>query len=194
MIHHISGNLTEKAATHVVVEAAGVGYFINISLQTYEHLPSEGQVKILTHLVVREDAHLLYGFVTDVERQMFRLLINVSGVGANTARLILSALAPAELTNAIASGNVGLITKVKGIGAKTAQRLILELRDKVSGLQVEGENNLVLGNTIKSEALSGLTVLGFDKNKSEKAVEKVLKDQPDIAVEELIKQAIKVLF
>ncbi len=194
MIHHIYGKLKEKSATHVVVEAAGVGYFISISLQTFEQLPAEGDVTVLTHLVVREDAHLLYGFATETERELFRLLLSVSGVGANTARLILSSLSPTELTNAIASGNAALITKVKGIGGKTAQRLILELRDKVTGVQVDGENNASLGNTTKSEALSGLSVLGFDKSKAEKAVDKVLKEQPELSVEELIKQAIKVLF
>ncbi len=193
MIHHLNGRLVEKQPTHVVIECQGVGYMVHISLHSYEKLPEGEAIKLLTYLSIKEDAHTLYGFITEAERSLFLLLISVSGVGTNTARLILSSLTPSEIVQAISSEDDRLLTKIKGLGPKTAKRLILELKDKVDKIQ-GGEINMPLGNKTKQEALSGLLVLGFDKKKSEMAVDKIWSDSPQVTVEELIKAAIKTLY
>lgn len=193
MINHLNGRLVEKYPTHVVIECNGVGYLVHISLNTYENLPSGEACKILTYLSIKEDSHSLYGFMSEGERQLFLLLISVSGVGTNTARLILSSLSPTEIVQAISSEDDRLLTKIKGLGPKTAKRLILELKDKVEKLGGEGIS-IPQGNKTKQEALSGLLVLGFDKKKAEAAVDSSWSVRPDSTVEELIKAAIKTLY
>ncbi len=191
MITHLRGKLVEKNPTHVIVECAGVGYFVNISLHTYSLLGDEEQVMLHTHLQVREDAHTLFGFADRQEREIFRLLLSVSGIGASTARTMLSSLTPTQVRDAIASGNVPSIQAVKGIGAKTAQRVILDLKDKVMKIQGMSEVSLESNNTNKEEALSALEVLGFVRKQAEKAVDKVLAKDPALSVEDIIKQALK---
>lgn len=192
MINHLNGRLVEKYPTHVVIECNGVGYLVHISLNSYENLPQGEACKILTYLSIKEDSHSLYGFMTEGERSLFLLLISVSGVGTNTARLILSSLSPGEIIQAIAAEDDRLLTKIKGLGPKTAKRLILELKDKVD--KIGGENSLPQGNKTKQEALSGLLVLGFDKKKAEAAVDSSWSAKPTSTVEELIKAAIKTLY
>lgn len=191
MIHHIQGKLVEKHPTHVVIECQGVGYFVNISLHTFSQLKNEDNLKLFTHFLVREDAHLLFGFAEPVEREIFKLLLSVSGVGANTARTILSSMAPDQLRDAIISSNVVQIQAVKGIGAKTAQRIILDLKDKIIktfGTDGVSEN---INNTIKNEALSALEVLGYPKKQTEKIVDKIVSESPGGTLEMVIKLALK---
>jgi len=152
MIHHINGRLTEKYPTHVVIDCHGVGYLIHISLHTYEQLPQGEACKLLTYLSIKEDAHSLYGFFTETERELFLLLISVSGVGTNTARLILSSMHPDEIKRAIVSEDDRLLTRIKGLGPKTAKRLILELKEKVEKMGVSGDKILSLNNKIQEEA------------------------------------------
>ncbi|MDB9726103.1 Holliday junction branch migration protein RuvA [Flavobacteriaceae bacterium] len=191
MITHLRGKLVEKNPTEIVVECGGVGYLVHISLHTYSLLPSEEAVSIYTHLQVKEDGHSLYGFTEVSERAIFRLLISVSGIGANTARTMLSSLSPEELRDAIAASNVGTIQSVKGIGLKTAQRVIIELKDKILKIYDLEELSTPLDNTNKEEALSALEVLGFARKQSEKMVEKILKASPSLSVEDIIKQTLK---
>ena len=191
MIEHLTGRLIEKHPTHLVIECAGVGYFVNISLNTFSALPDEEQLRIYTHLQVREDAHTLFGFSSVAEREAFRLLISVSGVGASTARTMLSSMTPAQLREAIASGDVPAIQAVKGIGAKTAQRVILDLRDKILKIYDLDEVSHKPDNTNKEEALSALEVLGYSRKQSEKAVDTVLRQDPSASVEGIIKQTLK---
>lgn len=191
MITHLRGKLVEKNPTEIVVECGGVGYLVHISLHTYSLLPSEEAVSIYTHLQVKEDSHSLYGFMEVSERAIFRLLISVSGIGANTARTMLSSLSPEELRDAIAASNVGVIQSVKGIGLKTAQRVIIELKDKILKIYDLEELSSPLDNTNKEEALSALEVLGFARKQSEKMVEKILKASPSLSVEDIIKQTLK---
>ena len=191
MITHLRGKLVEKNPTEIVVECGGVGYLVHISLHTYSLLPSEEAVSIYTHLQVKEDSHSLYGFMEVSERAIFRLLISVSGIGANTARTMLSSLSPEELRDAIAASNVGTIQSVKGIGLKTAQRVIIELKDKILKIYDLEELSTPLDNTNKEEALSALEVLGFARKQSEKMVEKILKSSPSLSVEDIIKQTLK---
>jgi Holliday junction DNA helicase RuvA len=191
MITHLRGKLVEKNPTEIVVECGGVGYLVHISLHTYSLLPSEEAVSIYTHLQVKEDSHSLYGFMEVSERAIFRLLISVSGIGANTARTMLSSLSPEELRDAIAASNVGTIQSVKGIGLKTAQRVIIELKDKILKIYDLEELSNPLDNTNKEEALSALEVLGFARKQSEKMVEKILKASPSLSVEDIIKQTLK---
>ncbi len=193
MITQIRGRLVEKNPTYVVVDCSGVGYLLNISLQTYSSLPDEELVKLYTHLSIREDAHTLYGFHTKTEREVFLLLISVSGVGPSIARTMLSSMTSEEVQNAIASENVALIQSVKGIGAKTAQRVIVDLRDKILKTFDIDEVSMDTNNTSKDEALSALEVLGFNKKQSEKVVSNILKETPDASVELLIKKALKSL-
>ena len=197
MIYHLNGRLIEKHPTHVVIECGGVGYLVSISLTTYEALASEESIFLNIHMVVREDAQTLYGFATIEERSMFLLLISVSGVGANTARLILSAMDSATVSEVIASGDSDAMKKVKGIGAKTAQRIIIDLRDKVGASTGGGgvkSEILLQHNTVKNEALLALTTLGFDKPRVEKALEQILdKADSDFSLEALIKQALQKL-
>ena len=192
MIHHINGRLVEKAPTHAIIEAGGVGYFINISLLTYSKLKATEACMLYTHLSVKEDSHTLYGFAEKTEREIFRKLISVNGVGATTARIMLSSLTSDEITAAIISGDVDTLKSIKGIGTKSAQRIIVDLKDKLGKIEGLEENILTFNNnTHKDEALSALLALGFTKNVVEKVLIKVLKAQPDLDVEGLIKGALK---
>ncbi len=191
MITHIQGKLTEKNPTHVVIDCNGVGYMINISLNTFSQIPDKEQLKLYTHLQVKEDAHTLYGFSSLAEREIFRLLISVSGVGASTARTMLSSLTPKQIREGIASNDVALIQSVKGIGAKTAQRVILDLKDKVLKIYDIDEVSVSQGNTNKDEALSALEVLGFAKKQAERVIDKIVASEPEATVESIIKQALK---
>ena len=197
MINHLHGRLVEKYPTHVVVECGGVGYMVLISLTTFETIPDQEDIFIHTHLVVREDSQTLYGFASVEERKLFLLLIGVSGVGANTARMILSAMDSATTSEVIASGDVDAMKKVKGIGAKTASRIIIDLQDKV-GLETGSSGTLSeissSHNTIKKEALMALTSLGFDKKRVDKALDVIIqRSDSAVALEVLIKQALKEL-
>jgi len=191
MITHIKGRLVEKNPTNVVIETNGIGYFVNISLHTFSKITNEENLKLFTHLQIKEDSHTLFGFVEKSEREIFRLLISVSGIGASTARTMLSSMDPIQIRDAIASNNVSAIQAIKGIGAKTAQRVILDLKDKVLKIYDIDEVSALQGNTNKDEALSALEVLGFTKKQSEKVIDKILKDSPGLSVEEIIKQALK---
>jgi len=191
MITHLEGRLVEKNPTDVVIDCNGVGYFINISLHTFSQIPDRENLRLYTYLQVREDSHTLYGFSTKSEREIFKLLISVSGIGANTARTMLSSLSPEQVKEGIASGDVALIQSVKGIGAKTAQRVIIDLKDKVLKVYGIDELSLIPNNTNKDEALSALEVLGFNKKQSEKVIDKILITHPDALVEQIIKEALK---
>jgi Holliday junction DNA helicase RuvA len=193
MITQIEGKLVEKNPTQVVVDCNGIGYEINISLYTFSSLSSDANIKLFTHLQVREDAHILFGFFTVLERVVFRLLISVSGIGTSTARTMLSSLTPAEIQQAIATEDVPVIQGVKGIGLKTAQRVIIELKDKIKSLQGTDEIPVFKSNTIKEETLSALEVLGYSRKASEKVVDKLIHGDPDSSVEELIKSALNKL-
>ena len=193
MITQIKGKLVEKTPTHLVVDCNGIGYEINISLYTFSSLSSDENIKLFTHLQVREDAHILYGFFTVLERAVFRLLISVSGIGTSTARTMLSSLTPAEIQHAIGIEDVATIQSVKGIGLKTAQRVIIELKDKIKTLQGTEEIPILKSNTIKEETLSALEVLGYSRKASEKVVDKLIQGDPDSTVEELIKYALNKL-
>jgi Holliday junction DNA helicase RuvA len=192
MITQIEGQLIEKNPTHVVVKCSGISYFINISLFTFQQIPDGELVNIFTHLQVKEDAHTLYGFISRQEREIFRKLIGVSGIGANTARLMFSSLSPDEITQAIAKGDVDTIKSVKGIGAKTAQRVIIDLKDKIES-SVESENLTFQSNTNKDEALSALETLGYSKKQADRVIVKIVKAQPEASIEEIVKQALKIL-
>ncbi|MDG1423309.1 MAG: Holliday junction branch migration protein RuvA [Flavobacteriaceae bacterium] len=191
MITQIRGRLVEKNPTYVVVDCAGVGYLLHVSLQTFSSLPTDENIRLFTHLSIREDAHTLYGFITKTEREVFKLLISVSGVGPSIARTMLSSMNSEEVQNAIASENVVLIQSVKGIGAKTAQRVIVDLKDKILKTFDIDEVSLSSNNTNKEEALSALEVLGFNRRQSEKVITAILKDTPNETVELLIKKALK---
>jgi len=191
MITHLRGKLVEKNPTYVIIECNGVGYFLNISLHTFSLLGDEENIQLYTHLLIKEDSHTLFGFVERSEREIFRLLISVSGVGSSIARTMLSSLSPTEVRDAIANGDVPSIQGVKGIGAKTAQRVILDLKDKILKVYDMGEVSLPSNNTSKEEALSALEVLGFTRKQSEKVVDKVLFGDPSLSVENTIKQALK---
>jgi len=193
MITQIKGKLVEKNPTQVVVDCNGIGYEVNISLYTFSSLSSDENIKLFTHLQVREDAHILYGFFTVLERAVFRLLISVSGIGTSTARTMLSSLTPAEIQQAIGTEDVATIQGVKGIGLKTAQRVIIELKDKIKSLQGTDEIPVFKSNTIKEETLSALEVLGYSRKASEKVVDKLIQGDPDSSVEELIKSALNKL-
>jgi len=191
MISHLKGKLVEKNPTDVVIECNGVGYFLNISLNTYSQITNEENLHLFTHLQIKEDAHTLFGFVTKAEREIFRLLISVSGIGASTARTLLSSLTPQQVQEAIVGEDVALIQSIKGIGAKTAQRVIIELKDKIVKTYHLDEVSTIRNNTSKDEALSALEVLGFAKKQAEKEVDKIVRMQPEATVEEIIKQALK---
>jgi Holliday junction DNA helicase RuvA len=191
MIHHLKGRLIEKNPTHIIVECAGVGYFVNISLHSYSLIPDQENIQIYTHLQIKEDAHSLFGFMEKSEREMFRLLLSVSGIGSSTARTMLSSLTPLQIRDAIATEDVPSIQAIKGIGAKTAQRVILDLKDKVLKIYDIDEVYTNSNNTNKDEALSALEVLGFVRKQSEKAVDKVLSQDPTLSVEDIIKLALK---
>ncbi|MEO1010123.1 MAG: Holliday junction branch migration protein RuvA [Bacteroidota bacterium] len=191
MIHHLKGKLVEKHPTHLVIECAGVGYFVNISLHTFSKIIDTENISLFTHLQVKEDSHTLFGFSEKSEREVFRLLLSVSGIGTSTARTMLSSLSPAQVRDAIAHGDVAVIQGVKGIGAKTAQRVILDLRDKILKVQDMDQVSPVSNNTNKDEALSALEVLGFARRPAERAVDKVLQQESSPSVEDIIKLALK---
>ena len=196
MIHHLRGKLVSLAPTAAVVECGGVGYELLISLFTYGNWSGKEEVLAYTHLVVREDAHVLYGFAGTDEREVFLALLGVSGVGASTARMVLSALDPGAARAAIASGDVGLLKGVKGIGVKTAQRIVVDLQDKIGAGSVDVPSGLFSGprNKVREEALGALVSLGFDKNRCEKTVDQIISKSPEeLPVEALIKQALKQL-
>lgn len=192
MIEFLRGRLIEKNPAHLIIECNGVGYFVNISLNTYSAVGDDENVLIYIHQVIREDAHLLFGFKEVEERQVFRSLLNVNGVGANTARTILSSMNGDEVRAAVAAGNVKAFEKIKGIGGKTAQRIIVDLSGKLDFSQV-GEAGGGKGSVLKNEALSALSTLGFDKNNAEKAIDKILVEHNNIGVEQLIKMALKIM-
>ena len=193
MYSFISGTVVEKNPTYVVLDNQGIGYFINISLNTFTAIGEQQHVKLFVHLAIREDAHTLYGFYTEAERELFLQLITVSGVGCNTARLILSSMTVNEAIDAIATNNIRMIQGVKGIGAKTAQRIVVDLHDKVGKLETGGKISLIGNNTLKDEALSALMVLGFNKMSIEKVLDKLLKQMENPSVEDLIKESLRML-
>ena len=191
MIAHIQGKLVEKSPTHIIIDCGGVGYHVNISLHTHSLLPNTDFIKVYTYLQIKEDAHTLFGFVEKSEREIFKLLLSVSGIGASIARTMLSSLDPKQVTNAIASGDVVTIQSAKGIGSKTAQRVILDLKEKVLKLYDLDEVSMSQSNTNRDEALSALEVLGFVRKSSEKIIEKIVKEDPEASVESIIKKALK---
>jgi Holliday junction DNA helicase RuvA len=191
MITHIKGKLVEKTPTEVVIDCNGVGYHINISLHTFSLIPDGENLKLFTFLQIKEDSHSLYGFVEKQERELFKLLLSVSGIGANIARTMLSSLAPQQIIHAIASNDVATMQSMKGIGAKTAQRVILDLKEKVLKVYNLDEVSVVGSNTNKDEALSALEVLGFARKTAEKVMDKIIREAPDSSVENLIKLALK---
>ncbi|WP_047418953.1 Holliday junction branch migration protein RuvA [Cellulophaga sp. Hel_I_12] len=191
MIHHLKGKLVEKNPTHVVVECGGVGYFVNISLHTFSKILDAENISLFTHLQVKEDSHTLFGFYEKSEREIFRLLLSVSGIGSSTARTMLSSMEPMQIRDAIATSNVASIQSVKGIGAKTAQRVILDLKDKVLKIYDIDEVSATLNNTNKDEALSALEVLGFVRKQSERVVDKIVSQDASLSVEDIIKLSLK---
>ena len=191
MITHIEGKLVEKNLTDVVIDCNGVGYLLNISLHTYSQIPNKEKLKLYTHFIVREDSHTLYGFSSVAEREIFKLLISVNGVGASTARTMLSSLTPIQVREGIAVGDVALIQSIKGIGAKTAQRVILDLKDKILKVYDIDEVSVKQNNTVKEEALSALEVLGFIRKQSERIIDKIITNNPNANVETIIKEALK---
>ena len=193
MITQLRGRLVEKSPTSVVIDCQGVGYLVNISLFTFGQLPDEENIQLFTHLQVREDAHTLYGFTTDLERQLFRLLIGISGIGANTARTMLSSLSPSEIGQAIQGEKVDVIQSVKGIGAKTAQRVVIELRDKIQAVVADAGIPAVSSNTNREEALSALVVLGYQTKSCVKVIDELLSMDAEMSVERLIRNALNKL-
>ena len=191
MIYYLKGIVQELTPTYAVVEVGGVGYYVSVSLNTSQKLQQGRECVLYTQQIIREDAHLLFGFYEKAEKEMFNLLISVNGVGAVSAMILLSSLDLAEISRAILSGNSGVLQKVKGIGAKTAERIIIDLRDKVQKFEfAEGETPLT-DNKVKEEALSALEVLGIPRKTSEKIMDKVLKQAPETSTEELVKQVLK---
>lgn len=191
MITHIQGNVVERTPTAVVIDCNGMGYEVHISLHTFSNLPLSENVKLFTHQIVKEDAHILFGFADRFEREIFRMLITVSGVGASTARTMLSSLTPNQIKEAIALNNVSVIQAVKGIGAKTAQRIILDLKDKIVKVYALDEVFQSPSNTNKEEALSALETLGFLRKQAEKVCDKICIENPHASVETIIKLALK---
>jgi Holliday junction DNA helicase RuvA len=191
MYDYISGKIISKTATHIILECSGIGYQVNISLNTYSKIQEGSNCKIFTHLSIKEDAHTLYGFADEDERKMFRSLISVSGVGAATARMMLSSLTPVEIAQAIVTGNAPVLQNIKGIGSKSAQRIIIDLKDKLAKTDVNTKMISVIHNTNRDEALSALLTLGFAKNAAEKSLDHAIKSKgTDLSVEDLIKSAL----
>jgi holliday junction DNA helicase RuvA len=194
MFEYISGDLIEINPSYVIIDAGGIGYFINISLSSYSLITREQKgkmVKLFVHQVIREDAHVMFGFFDVNERSLFRQLISVSGIGANTARVILSSLSADEIRQAIVSANVTVLKNIKGIGAKTAERIIVDLKDKMAKDSSITANVFHVFSAIKEEAMSALLTLGFPKSTAEKIVDKIIQESPNIAVEGLVKEALK---
>ena len=191
MIDYIKGTITSVTPTFLTIETGGVGYFINISLTTFSKLEGKSDYKVLVHEVIREDAHLLFGFADKEEREIFRFLISVTGVGASTARMMLSSLSPGEVEKAIIGSDVNVLKSVKGIGLKTAQRIIVDLKDKLGKQSGTGEIFAFADNTRRDEALSALVMLGFAKGAVSKVLEKIVREEKDLTVEDMIKRALK---
>ncbi len=193
MYEYIRGKISDLSPANVILESNNIGYYLNISLHSYSILANKTEAKLFCHLAIREDAHVLYGFCDTTERELFRLLISVSGVGPNTARMMLSSMSPVEVKNAISQNDVNALKTIKGIGAKSAQRIIIDLKDKVKIIEGEEDFLIPLNNTLKNEALSALEVLGFARKSAEKAIEKLITENPETTVEDLIKKALKIL-
>lgn len=191
MINHLNGKLIEKNPAFCIIECSGVGYFVNISLHTFSLLGEEESIRLLTHLHITEDAHTLFGFHQEEERKLFRSLITVSGIGCNTARMMLSSMNPAEIESCIAAEDVARLKKIKGIGEKTAQRLVLELKGKIR--RESNVSGMLANLSVRDEALSALLTLGFQRNTVDAVLDKLLKNTPGIGVEEIIRQALKSL-
>ena len=191
MIDYIKGTITQVNPTFITLETGGIGYFINISVNTFSKLESKTEIKILIHEVIREDSHLLFGFAESSERDIFRLLISVTGVGANTARMMLSSLSPVEIEKAILGSDVNILKSVKGIGLKTAQRIIVDLKDKLGKQAGSAEIFAFSDNTNREEALSALVMLGFAKNAVSKVLDKIVREEKNLTVEDIIKRALK---
>lgn len=198
MIDYIKGTLAELTPTSAVIETAGVGYYINVALTTYSYLAGKEEAKLYIYEAIREDAYVLYGFITKSERELFLLLISVSGIGANTARVIMSSYSEFELQQIIATENITAINSIKGIGTKTAQRIMVELKDKILRIGITTDDSLptpvVLSiNPVREETLSALTMLGFAVTPAQKVVDKILKETPQISVEQALKAALKMM-
>lgn len=196
MISYIEGQLIEKNPAYVIIDCNGIGYFLHISINTYSKIvnPENSKIKLQTYLSIKEDSHTLYGFFDKDEKDVFKHLITVSGVGTNTARMILSSMNCDEVKHAISTGNATLLQSIKGIGTKTAQRIIIDLKDKIGKLSISKDNLIPLNNTLKEEALSALIMLGFNKSAAEKTLDSILKkEKADLNVEQLIKIALKSL-
>lgn len=191
MYEYLKGEIIELNPTYLVLENSGIGYFIHISVNTYSKLAEQKTCLIYIHQAIREDAHVFFGFADKKEREIFLQLISVSGIGANTARMMLSSLSPEEVKSAILQNNIALLKSIKGIGLKTAERIIVDLRDKVGKITDESEIVVTINNTIKDEALSALVMLGFPKSKIEKLLSDILKDHKSLSVEELVKESLK---
>lgn len=191
MIDYIKGSITSLTPASVIVETGGVGYFINISLTTYSRIEEKKEIRILIHEVIREDSHMLFGFAGDDERNIFKSLISVSGVGANTARMMLSSLSPEEIERAVVGSDVRLLQSIKGIGLKTAQRIIVDLKDKLGKSPATGEIFATKDNTNRDEALSALVMLGFAKNAVSKVLDRIIREEKNLTVEDMIKKALK---
>lgn len=191
MIAHVEGILESKIPGQVIIDVNGIGYLLNISLHTYDTLPSKGRLRLYTQLIVREDAHILYGFSEEEERAMFKELINVSGVGASTALMILSSMKPAEVMMAVDQSDVDAFKQIKGIGLKSAQRIIVDLKGRLEKIELNSEISSSQDNTFKKEALTALTVLGIDKKKAAQALDEIIKKEEISSVEELIKKTLK---
>jgi Holliday junction DNA helicase RuvA len=193
MFEYLKGTVVTLKPSHIVLEVNSVGYFITISLNTYTQLHGKENILLYLHQVIREDAHLLYGFATETERELFRMLISVNGIGSNTAIMMFSSLSPDEIRNAILNDNVNLLKSIKGIGIKTAQRVIIDLKDKVGKLAGSEQIIATANNTLRDEALSALIMLGFAKKPAEKELDKILAANPNLSVENVIKLALKSL-
>lgn len=193
MYEYIKGHIIEASPAHCIVENSGMGYFINISVNTYTKLQNQKEIQLFLHEQIREDAHNLYGFYEIVERNIFVHLISVSGIGANTARMMLSSMSPGEIQEAITSGNVNVLKGIKGIGAKTAQRVIVDLADKLGKEPIDQKLFNETNNTLKEESISALVMLGFAKNSAQKVVDKIISSEPDYKVEDVIKKSLKML-
>ena len=193
MIDYIKGEIIELSPAHAVLEAGGIGYHINIALSTYSELNGKSNTKLYVYEAIREDAHILFGFMTKEERSLFLLLISVSGVGANTARMILSSIMANELQNAIITGNVSILKSIKGIGAKTAERIIVDLKDKVLKVEFSAQGISAASTSIPEEAVAALVMLGFTQAMAQKAVKKVMDSDPQQKIEQIVKQALKLL-